>query len=62
MKELVRSEIDKMQMSIIKQAKSIEEVQAVLGVFTQMRALTDQLPEGGGVSGGKKRGRKPKNT
>ncbi|WP_207436057.1 hypothetical protein [Sabulibacter ruber] len=60
MRELVRNRIDAMQMEIIRKASNVEEVQAVLGIFTEMRALTDRLPEGGSSPNGKKRGRKPK--
>ncbi|ALJ00691.1 hypothetical protein [Rufibacter tibetensis] len=58
MRELVKSEIDKLQMSIIRSATNVEEVQAVLGIFAQMRELTNQLPEGTTKAKGAKRGRK----
>ncbi|MBA9078188.1 hypothetical protein [Rufibacter quisquiliarum] len=46
-------------MSIIKAASNVREVEAVLDVFTRMRALTDELPVGTGKTGAK-RGLKPK--
>ncbi|WP_207434203.1 hypothetical protein [Sabulibacter ruber] len=62
MKEQLKSKLDKMQMEVIRECQNVEDVQLMLGIFSQMNEALNQIPDSMNKPAGAKRGRKPKNA
>ncbi|WP_205500158.1 hypothetical protein [Rufibacter psychrotolerans] len=62
MRDQLKSKLDKMQMEVIRECQSVEDVQLMLGVFNQMNEALNQIPASMNRPQGAKRGRKPKNA
>ncbi|MBA9078347.1 hypothetical protein EFA69_11085 [Rufibacter immobilis] len=62
MREQLKSKLDKMQMEVIRDCQNVEDVQLMLGIFSQMNEALNQIPDSMNKPKGAKRGRKPKNA
>ena len=45
LKHYLRTEIDRLQMSVIKQLSNIDEIKAVIGTFERMNDVLNEAPE-----------------
>lgn len=60
LKQYLRTEIDRLQMNVIKQLNNIDEIKAVIGTFERMNDVLNEAPEisfngGAGEEGKSKR-------
>jgi hypothetical protein len=66
LKQYLQSEIDSLQMRVVKQANNIDEVKSLIDFFDKMNKVVSEAPEvsttitAGSESTGKKRGRRKK--
>lgn len=66
LKQYLRTEIDQMQMNVIKQLNNIDEIKAVIGTFERMNDVLNDAPDislkaGAGEEGKPKRTYKKRN-
>lgn len=57
LKQYLRTEIDRLQMNVIKQLSNIDEIKAVIGTFERMNEVLNEAPDvslNAGTSGGDK--------
>lgn len=45
LKQYLRTEIDRLQMNVVKQLNNIDEIKAVLGTFERMNDVLNEAPE-----------------
>ncbi|MCJ8165007.1 hypothetical protein MKJ04_09140 [Pontibacter sp. E15-1] len=45
LKQYLRTEIDRLQMNVIKQLSNIDEIKAVIGTFERMNGVLDDAPD-----------------
>jgi hypothetical protein len=62
MRDQLKSKLDKMQMEVIRDCQNVEDVQLMLGIFSQMNEALNQIPDTMNKPKGAKRGRKPKSA
>ncbi len=62
MRDQLKSKLDKMQMEVIRDCQNVEDVQLMLGIFSQMNEALNQIPDSLNKPKGAKRGRKPKSA